>query len=341
MIKTRLGIIGLGYVGKIHLRNCLNLKSAELSAVSDLSEKALSSAKKLGVKNTFKNYQQLLKDSKVDAVIIALPTHLHLNCVEKVAEAGKHILVEKPLARNVAEGKKIVSAARKNGVKLMVGYPLRFCSSFMALKERMQTGILGDVQIAYATNVGPGPFIHRADGYSPHPVPSWWFKKELTGGGALMDFGSHMINLLRWYFGEVTDIKCHLGHRFNMEAEDQAVCFVRFAKGNIAILNVSWFSQKSQTKVELYGTVKCDSAEHAPPSKIITALQLLTGRTPIFYLPYLSELEYFVHCIKCDLHPSPSGENAIKDLETISLAYKNALVHDCCSNFSTFTVVGV
>jgi len=285
MRKTRLGIIGLGYVGRIHLQNCLKLKSAELSAVSDLSKKALRSAKKLGAKNTFQDYQQLLKDDNVDAVIIALPTHLHLDCVRKATEAGKHILVEKPLARNVAEGKEIVSSARKNGVKLMVGYHLRFCSSFQALKKKMQTGMLGDVQIAYATNVGPGPFMHRADGYSPRPVPSWWFRKELTGGGALMDSGSHIINLLRWYFGEVAGIKCYLGHRFNMDAEDQALCFVKFATGKTAILNIGWFSQKSQTKVELYGTVKYDSAEHAPPSKIVTILQLLARRTPRFYFP--------------------------------------------------------
>ncbi|MCK4478508.1 Gfo/Idh/MocA family oxidoreductase [Candidatus Bathyarchaeota archaeon] len=325
MGRTKLGLIGLGYVGRIHLQNCLKLKSAELSAVSDLSKKALSSAKKLGAKNTFQDYQQLLKDDDVDAVIIALPTHLHLDCVRKATEAGKHILVEKPLARNVAEGKEMVSSARKNGVKLMVGYHLRFCSSFQALKEKMQTGILGEVQIAYATNVGPGPFMHRADGYSPRPVPSWWFRKELTGGGALMDSGSHMVNLLRWYFGEVSNIKCYLGYRLNMNAEDHAVCLVRFATGKTVILNIGWFSQKSQTKVEIYGTVKHDYAEHAPPSKAITILQLLTRRTPSFYLPYLSELGYFAHCVRHDLQPAPSGDDALKDLETISLAYENGV----------------
>jgi len=325
MKRAKLGIIGLGYIGKIHLRNCSILKSADLSAVSDLSRKALSSAKKMGAKDTFKDYQQLLKDGDVDAVVIALPTHLHLDCVREAAEAGKHILVEKPMARNVAEGKEIVSLARKNGVKLMVGYHLRFCSSFLALKERMQNGMLGEVQIAYATNIGPGPFMHRADGYSPRPVPSWWFRKELTGGGALMDSGSHMINLLRWFFGDVADVKCYLRHGFNMDAEDQAVCFFKFATGATAVLNVGWFSQKSQTKVELFGTVEYESAEHAPPSKIVTVLQLLTRRIPSFYLPYLSELDYFVQCIRRDLQPSPSGSGALEDLETISLAYKNGI----------------
>ncbi len=325
MRKTRLGIIGLGYVGKIHLRNSLNLTSAKLSAVSDHSRKALSIAKTKGAKRTFKNYDELFKEDDIDAAVIALPTYLHFDCARKAAEAGKHILVEKPLARNVDEGRKIISLSRKNGVKLMVGYHLRFCSPFLSLNRKMQTGILGDVQIAYATNVGPGPFMHRADGYSPRPVPSWWFKKELTGGGALMDSGSHVINLLRWYFGEVTDIKCCFRRAFNMEAEDQAVCYARFANGTTAVINVGWFSQNSQTKVEVYGTVKHGSAEHAPPSRLVTALQLLTRRTPSFYLPYLVELESFVQSIRRDLKPSTSGEDAIKDLEAISHAYKNVI----------------
>lgn len=268
----------------------------------------------------------MLKDGDVDAVIIALPTHLHMKCIRAAAEAGKHILVEKPLARNVKEGKEILSLTRKNGVKLMVGYHLRFCEPFLALRKRMQTGMLGDIVTAYATNVGPGPFMHRADGYSPRPVPTWWFQKELIGGGALMDSGSHLMNLLRWYFGEVADIRSFLDHQFNMDAEDQALCFIKFKSGTKAILTASWLSQKSQTKIETFGTFDHDCAEHVPPSKFVTFLQLLTRQTPTFYLPYLSEITHFVHCVKNDIQPSPSGIDALKDLEAISLAYENSIV---------------
>lgn len=324
--KVRLGLIGLGYIGKIHLRNCLKLKSAKLVAVSDISKKALTLAKKMGVKNTFGDYQQLLEDRSVDAVIITLPTHLHASCAQSVAEAEKDIFIEKPLARTVTEGKEIVSIAKRNNVKLMVGYDMRFSSAFRGLKEKMQNGVLGDVQIAYGTNIGSGPFGQRGELGRPRPPPSWWFKKELTGGGALMDLGCHLINLFRWYFGEVTEIKCCFGYRFNMDFEDQATCIAKFASGPVAVINVGWFSKEGQVKVELFGTVKHALVCHAPQNRIVTAIKLLAGGTSRFFLPFLRELEYFVHCVRHDLPLSPSGSDALKDLETISLAYKNEIL---------------
>jgi len=321
--KVGLGLIGLGYVGRRHLRNCLHLNSAKLVAASDISEKALGFAKAMGVKKTFRDYNRLLKEGTIDAVIIALPNFLHVSCVKDAAEAGKDIFLEKPLARNVTEGKEIVSATKKNGIKLMVGYVLRFCPSFCGLKEKINSGVLGDVQMAYASKIDSGPFIHRAEGFTPVPVPSWWFKKELTGGGALLDQGCYLINLLRWYFGEIADIKSHLGYRFNMGFEDHAICIAKFKSGVTANINVGWFSQESQIRVELYGTARHAVAYESPSNKIISAIQLLTGVTPRFDIPYLSELQHFVHCIRHGLLPSPSGDDALKDLETISIAYRN------------------
>lgn len=325
MNKVRLGLIGLGFIGKVHLRNCLKLNSAKLVAASDISKKALNIAKKMGVKKTYSKYQQLLNDNSIDAVIIALPTHLHAPCAKESAEVGKHILLEKPLARNVAEGEEIVSAAIKNNTKLMVGYPFRFASLFQALKEKIESGELGEVQIANAIDIGTGPFLHRAESDIPRPVPEWWLKKELTGGGALLDLGCHMINLLRWYFGEVSDVKTYLGYRFNLDFEDHAICLLKFQTGQIATVNVGWFSQNAQIRVDLYGTVGHAYASHKPPSKAKTAIQLMMGRIPDFYKPFLGELSHFVQCVRQDLPPSPSGEDALKDLETIYLAYKNQI----------------
>jgi len=121
MKKVGLGLIGLGYIGKNHLRNRQRLESADIVAVSDLSKRALETAKHAGVRKTFTDYEKLLKDSSVDAVIIALPTHLHLQSAQRAAEADKHILLEKPIARNVVEAKEIISAAARNSVKLMIG----------------------------------------------------------------------------------------------------------------------------------------------------------------------------------------------------------------------------
>lgn len=325
MRKVRLGLIGLGYIGKVHLRNCLKLDSAELVAVSDISKKALNKAKKLGVQKTYKDYKMLLNDKSIDAVIIALPTYLHLPCAKQAAESGKHILLEKPLARNVTEGKEIISAANKNSVKLMIGYPFRFSPSFQALKDRIESGELGEVQVAHAVNISSGPFMHRAEGDIPRPVPEWWMNKELTGGGALIDLGSHMINLTRWYFGEIKNIKAYLGHRFNLDFEDHAICIANFASGTKTIINVGWFSQKTMLGVELYGTVAHASAYHSAPSKIITALQLILRKTPKYFISHRTELQHFINCLINDVKPQPSGEDGLKDLEVITTAYKNQI----------------
>jgi len=325
MKRAGLGLIGLGYIGKIHLRHSLKLANSRLVAVSDLSKKALSEARNVGVKKTFTKYEQLLKDPDIDAVIIALPTHLHLQCAKQAAEAKKHIFLEKPIARNVAEAEEIISAAKKNSVKLMVGYPLGFNTEFCNLKEKIKSGVLGDIEVAYASYISSGPFFHRAESYAPSPVPEWWFKKELTGGGALIDLGSHMINLLRSYFGEIIDIKCHLRHRFNMDLEDHAICLAKFTSGTRGMISVGWFSQEYQLKVELLGSVRHAKAQHLPPNPLFTAAQMLTTGNSKFYRPHFAELQHFVRCLIHDVSPSPSGEDALKDLEAISLAYKNEI----------------
>ena len=321
--KINLGLIGLGLIGKVHLKNCLGLKTVNVQAVTDVSKKALKFAREMGVKQVFTDYNELLRQPTIDAVIISLPTYLHAPCAISAAENGKHVFLEKPLARNPKEGKEIVSAARRYGVKLMVGYPLRFFSEFEEAKEIMESGVLGDIQTAHAVNIGAGPFFHRAESMIPRPVPEWWLNKELTGGGVLLDLGSHMINLARWFFGEVKSVKAYLGHRFDLDLEDHAVCTLVFESGTVAIVNVGWFSQKATVGIELYGTVGHVQKYYRSPSRAITAIQLILGRTPRFFKPYLKEVSYFINCINEDGRPLLSGGDALKDLEIIAQVYKN------------------
>jgi len=325
MKEISLGLIGIGYAGKAHLKNCLNLNSAKLVAVADISKKALKLAQGFGIKRLFTDYHQLLKQPDIDAVLISLPTHLHTSCAICAAEEGKHIFLEKPLARNPTEGKEIVSAVRRYNVKLMVGYPLRFSSNFEDLKKEIESGVLGDIQTAHAVNIGAGPFLHRAENTTPRPVPEWWLDRDISGGGALLDLGSHMINLTRWYFGEVKSIKAHLGYRFNFDFEDYALCITKFESGTKALINVGWFSQESAIGVDVYGTVSHARSYHRSSNKVITAVQLILGKTPKFFKPYLKEIMHFVNCIKVESQPQPSGEDALKDLEVITQAYESQI----------------
>jgi myo-inositol 2-dehydrogenase / D-chiro-inositol 1-dehydrogenase len=327
-MKIGLGIIGLGFIGQLHLKHALQLKGASVEAVADISKKALAKAKESGAKKTYTDYNDLLRDPEVDAVVIALPTHLHLECARRAAEGNKHIFLEKPLSRNVEEGREIIASAERNRVKLMVGYPLRFNRSFIELRKKVKSGALGEVEVAYATYISSGPFFHRAEGYIPVPVPDWWFKRELTGGGVLVDLGSHMIDLLRWYFGEISDIKGHFGYRFNMDLEDEAICVIVFKSGTLSILNVGWFSQSYELKVSCFGTVAHAEAQNRAGNPFTTLTQMLTLGTSSFHLPHLQELQYFINCVDHDRTPSPSGLDGLKDLEAITLAYKNHMWPD-------------
>lgn len=325
MKNVKLGIIGLGYIGLVHLRHSLKLTNAEVVATADVSPKALKQAKSYGVKKTFDNYSELLKDPEVDAVLISLPTHLHLKCTQEAAEAGKDIFLEKPIATNISEAEEIIALAEKNNVKLMMGYPLRFNSTFESLKADYDNGLIGDVENAHATYISSGPFFHRAEGYSPVPVPEWWFNAQSTGGGVLIDLGCHVINLLRWFFGEIVDIKSHFGHRFNMSFEDSAICLAKFSSGTTSLINVGWFSQEYLLRVDLLGSVRNISATHMPPSQIDTAYQMLTKGISNFFVPHLSELQHFVDCITYDKVPVSTGLDGLRDLEAISKAYKNTI----------------
>lgn len=322
MKKTNIGIIGLGGIGKTHLMNCLKLENIQLTAVADISKSSLKKAKNLGIPNIYQDYNELLKNPDVEAVIIALPNHLHAVSAQAVAESGKHILLEKPLARNTAEGKTILAAAQRYNVKLMIGHPDRFVDENQALKERIDRGELGEIQMAHAVNIGSGPFIHRVGVDAPMPVPDWWWRKELTGGGALIDLGSHKINLLRWFFGDVVSVKGYVGHRYNLDLEDHAVCVIKFEQGTVGVVNVGWFSQQSQDRLDVYGTTGHASAGRKNQGKVKTAIQLMLRQTTSYMRSHLTELAYFVECVQKDEQPqNTSGQESLKDLEVIEQAY--------------------
>jgi predicted dehydrogenase len=324
--QISLGIIGFGIEGKVMLRNSLWLKGARIDAVADLSEKARSAAKKSGVKKVYGKYEDLLKDDKIDGVIISLPNFLHQEAAVKSAEAGKHILLEKPLARNVEEGERILSAVKKNGVKLMIGYDMRFDPVLSGIHDKIADGFFGEVQIAEATNITGGPFAPRSDSIGPVRVPSWWFDKELAGGGALLDLGSHLVDLFIWYFGEVASASCFLKYMYRTDLEDVATCILKFNNGPVATVKAGWFSKGFIESLQICGTAKNTLIQLAPENtssiiwKGIVRKFIGRNKNSAYYL----ELQHFVNCLQKDEQPQPSGEEGLRSLQAISSAYRNA-----------------
>jgi predicted dehydrogenase len=325
--QINLGIIGFGNEGKLILRNSLRLNGARIEAVADLSENARSTAKKSGVKNVYEKYEDLLKDDNIDGVIISLPNFLHQEAAVKSAEAGKHILLEKPLARTVEEGEKILSAVKKNSVKLMIGYNMRFDPLLNRIHDQIANGFFGEVQIAEATNISGGPFSPRRDSIGPVRVPSWWLDKELAGGGALLDLGSHLVDLFIWYFGEVASASSFLKYMFRTDLDDAATCILKFKNGTVATVKVGWFSKGFIQSLQVCGTAKNTLVRMAPES---TSSILWKGIVRKFggnkKGSYYFELQHFVSCLQKDEQPQPSGEEGLRSLQAISSAYRNAQI---------------
>jgi predicted dehydrogenase len=325
MKKINVGLIGLGNQGKSHLQNCLLVKDIEVGAVADSSNSALNFAKKAGVKKCYANYEDLLADKDVDAVIISLPNFLHAEAVIKAAEARKDILLEKPLARNVQEAEEMLTYVRRYGVKLMVGYDLRFRPLLKGLQEKISDGFFGEIEVAEAVNISNGPFTSRGNTEGPTPVPSWWFDKSLVGGGVLLDLGSHMIDVLVWYFGEPESAKSFLGYNFNLDVEDTATCVLKFRQGTIGVVNVGWFSKGRAGSINLYGTAGVFSTNLTRSSTLGFIWNDITKKLGVnLDKSSTAELEHFVQSIQNDIQPSPSGEEALVSLRAICTAYDNA-----------------
>jgi len=134
-----------------------------------------------------------------------------------------------------------------------------------------------------------------------------------------------MINMLRWYLGDITDIKSQLGHRLNMDMEDSALCLAKFESGARAVITAGWFAQKNRVELKLFGTVDHAEMRQQLQNPLATAAQVLSTGTSKYFQPHFAELQYFTHCVRKGLTPSPTGKDGLKDLEAISLAYRNQI----------------
>lgn len=182
-------LIGCGRAGMIHARNFVNkVPGASLVALADPVPEALNAAsKELGVKVCYTDYHEALARDDIHGVIIVSPTMYHCEIV-LAAAAKKHILCEKPLAMTEAECDLMIAAAETNNVKLQVGFMRRYDESFMATKEMIDTGEIGDVVLVKSHTRGPS---------TPQP----WMYDIRKSNGPLAEVNSHDVDTLRWFVG--------------------------------------------------------------------------------------------------------------------------------------------
>lgn len=190
MKSEKLGVcvIGAGRAGLIHAVNfAKGIKNARLTAIVDPNrETAEQACRELELDLYYQDYRQALEDDQVDAVVIVTPTDYHRDIVVAAADAGKHILCEKPMAMTVAECDEMIAAAENNNVVLQIGFMRRFDQSFVYAREQVRQGAIGDVVLVKSLTRGPS-------------IPQRWQYDIAKSNGPLAEVNSHDIDTLRWF----------------------------------------------------------------------------------------------------------------------------------------------
>jgi UDP-N-acetylglucosamine 3-dehydrogenase len=215
----RIGVIGVGVMGSNHARVLADVPGAVLAAVADPDEEQ---ARRVGeaVGCAFVKNSDALLDLELDAVSIAAPTHLHHAIALKAIARGLHVMVEKPIASNVEEGREIVRAAERAGVTLMVGHVERFNPAVPAIKDALKGEDILSIGI---TRVGP-------------------FPPRMSNVGVVIDLAVHDIDLIRWFTdSEIAEVQPMLA-RARAENEDIALLQFRTTSGVLAQITTNWLT---------------------------------------------------------------------------------------------------
>jgi predicted dehydrogenase len=270
MNPLRVGMIGYGGIGRVHalayraipFHYGLPAGTVEIAGVATTREEsAQKAAAEIGCDFCTSDYRELLDRSDIDVVDCCVPNHRHEEIVTAAAAAGKHVYCEKPLAVSVDEGRRMVSAAESAGIKTQMTFNFRFFPAITRAVQLVRDGFLGRVFSFHAR-------YHRSSYISPDKPLSWRLSKEVSGGGALFDLGSHVLDLvfcLLGPFGTVhgtldTLIKerpVALGadEKGPVDVDDIALMQVRMADGFLGVVEISRMGTGAvnDLRIEIYG----------------------------------------------------------------------------------------
>ena len=217
------GIIEAGFWGEKHADAIKVLPNVKLVAANRTNPTALDEfVERFGGKG-FTDYRELLADQQVDAVVVATPHHLHTKIVLDAAQAGKHILLEKPIAPNLEEVDQILQAVNEHGVTFMPGHTNHFVPNYQYAKKLLESGELGEPVLITDRTLKRWWAPNRRD---------WHLDREM-GGGMWMTIGVHNVDRMTWLVGSrVHSVTAHLGTRFHQQhADDHGMALLRFENG--------------------------------------------------------------------------------------------------------------
>ncbi len=319
------GIIGCGDVAEHKGGPALyKVEDSELLGVTDINlDKAKDFAKRHGAKKCYTMVEEMLDDKEIDAVYVATPVRFHCEYSIQSAEAGKHVLCEKPFAMNAEENRQMIEACRKNNVKLAAAYYRRFFLHIQKIKGLIAEGTIGDVVLAQSNYTG---YYNPAKIY-PQDPSQWRTDPQMAGGGVVMNCGSHRIDLLVYLLGDVAEVSAFVDTlHCDYTVEDSSVIIIRFATCAQAVANFNQNVRASTDEFVIYGTEGKIVATPLDSGNIV--LDNASGTQEYHLTPtkitHLGLVRDFVQSIVAEREPISSGEDGMKASLVMDAAYKSS-----------------
>ena len=317
-MAVRLAVIGCGAIARrAHLPG-FRAGGADVVAFASRSRSsAEAAAADWGGGAVTDDWREVIQRDDVDAVSVCTPNRLHTEIAVAAAEAGKHVLVEKPLACTVEDADRMIAAALANDVVLMPAQNLRFAPPFLAVRDAVAAGRVGDVTGFRAALGHSGP-------ESWGPASDWFRDVDAAGGGALLDLGVHVADLLRAVLADdVTDVTAFV-HGGSPGMEDTGIALLKFAGGAVGSLHASWAVRPGPdhllTVFGTEGTVHVDG--RTPP----TLFPAGGGERERLTVPEDADDPYraFVRAVETGEAPVVSAEDGRAAVAVIAAAYHSA-----------------
>ena len=233
--KLRVGVIGVGSMGRNHARVYAAMEEVQLVAVSDNDAQLAARVGNIYGCQSYADYNLMLAHEQLDLVSVVVPTHHHFAVASAVIDQGVNLLIEKPITTTVAEGRALVEAARRAGVLLTVGHIERFNPAIIALKQQLTDHALGKLFQIVARRVGP-------------------FPARIMDVGVVVDLATHDLDILNYLIGSpVTRMQVELHRHFHQSHEDLLSALLRFENGVIGMLDINWLTPTKIRELSVIG----------------------------------------------------------------------------------------
>ena len=326
--KVRVGVIGAGGISQVaHIPNLLAVPSAELAAVCDTdSNRAALVADRFEIPAWFDQPERMLQVEKLDCVLVATPTISHLPLCKLALESGADVLIEKPFARNFDEARQMVETAERTGRLLMIGMNHRFRDDTALLKQLLESGELGELLMV------------RSGWLKRHGVwgrPYWFTDPKLSGGGVLLDLGIQMLDLVLYLLGfpTVVEMACGISHKtLELEVEDTAVAFIRFADEVVFSLEVSWANYDRDDVAYTLFSGSLGGASLNPLRFSRRQRNRVVEVTPpglgdlmeLYRRSFKAEISHFIECVQRRTEPLSNARQGLQVQEVIEGLYRSS-----------------